>query len=411
MHTLKQSYDYFSLEADGRLCRNVVAQHKHHEDLLFYKEYSDGKAECRNLYTSCYGGYCIAFPGERYSKYMHDIAEIETWGECNKINLATSKVTEADKITIEAVYPDFKYVLKKWKNPTKAQVMEIIPIWEKHPETETLLALGLYRIVTNKCFWKLSQKKKVELRTWLKNNKDFDITGLSLKDMQVIIKHKISFQDWKEYLEASSTCYCKLPYETFRYFKEQIKDRPEIWNISNSFYAIKRIYDDYIDAVKKVGHDLRDKYWKYPKDLRGAHDKVMEELKILEANRAKEKFMGLDKAIERYTRFNCELEGYSIVISSSQEEWTKQAETLHQCIVRMNYMKRVLDRKILLVFILKDGEPVATAELYKGKRIGQFYGNEQSRDIFPSEEVKAVFEKWLKTLPKNILQEREKKSA
>ena len=119
MRQLKNYYDYFSIEPDGRLCRNVMFEHKDCESFVFYKEYADGTAQCRNLYSSCYSGYVIAVPGEVYSRYCSDVVQLEEWGECDPIDTLWSEfVSEADKITIEMVYPDFKYVLKKWNRPT-----------------------------------------------------------------------------------------------------------------------------------------------------------------------------------------------------------------------------------------------------------------------------------------------------
>lgn len=50
----------------------------------------------------------------------------------------------------------------------------------------------------------------------------------------------------------------------------------------------------------------------------------------------------------------------------------------------------------VLVFVQKNGEPIATAELKKGNKIGQFYANELDRDnCLPTDEVRAVMNKWL----------------
>lgn len=402
MRQLRNYYDYFSIE-DGKLYRNIEASHKKYDTILFYKEDVCGKACCRNLYTSFYGGYSIAFPGDIYSRYSSDIAELENWGECNRIDtLASEYIKEADKLTIELVYPDFKYVLKKWKKPTKQAVMRAIPIWLEHKETEMLLAAGLENLVFSKSFWKLSKNKKNELRLWLKENKDFDVTNLRLKDIQTIIKYKISFEQWKEYQKAISGCYCKMPYTTYRYLMTQ--KEPDLLKLKN-------LYEDYKGLLKQTEHNIKEPYWKYPKDLRGFHNKVLEEVILIKRNKEKAKFEGLAKALKRYIKFNQTVDGYAIFFSTQQDEWYKQAKKLHQCIVRCDYMKRVIDHKCLIAFITKDGEPVATAEIQEGKRINQFYTDEWLPDYHPSEELKAIFNKWLDTLPNNILQKRAKKAA
>ena len=61
-----------------------------------------------------------------------------------------------------------------------------------------------------------------------------------------------------------------------------------------------------------------------------------------------------------------------------------------------DYYIEVLPGECVLVFVQKNGEPVATAELKKGNKIGQFYANELDRDnCLPTDEVRAVMNKWL----------------
>ena len=84
------------------------------------------------------------------------------------------------------------------------------------------------------------------------------------------------------------------------------------------------------------------------------------------------------------------------------QEWVKQAKALHQCIVRCSYYKKMANQEEILVFIQKDGIPVATAELFAKNRIGQFYADEHSgtpEGSKPSEEVQHVFTTWLRDKP------------
>lgn len=402
MRHLKNCYDYFSIEPDGRLCRNIEFTHKDYDNLLFYKEYVDGTAQCRNLYKSWFGGYLIAVPGEVYSRYCSDVAQLEDWGDCDKIDtLGSEFVSEADKTTIEMVYPEFRYVLKKWERPTKQLVMSVLPIWQEHRETEMLLAGGLENLVLNKSFWKLSKAKRTELHLWLKNNKTYDVKILKLKDLQAIIKYKISYEQWQSYKKAETSCYHKMPYTLFSYLSTQEG------NISELF----RLYEDYIRLVKQTEHNLKDSYWKYPKDLRLFHNRTLEEVGQIKINRDKSKFEKMQKVIKQYLKYNDTIEGYCIYFSFDSKEWNNQANILHQCIVRCDYMQKVVNRNCLLAFIQKDGIPVATAEILPGKKIGQFYTDEHLPNYYPSKELKDIFDKWLERLPDNILRERKKKIA
>ena len=402
MHSLRKYYDILVIE-NNKLCRKVFAEYKNNEPLEFYKEYVDGTQVCRNLYSLFCGGYAVAWPGEKiYNRYSDEIADLEEYVSCDRINsFASDYVTEEEKEIITILYPEFKYVLKKWKRASKAQVIRIISIWMEHKEVETLLALGLINLVFNKSFWKLGKAKRNELHTWLKANKDYDLTTLRLKDLQLIIKYKIDLAEWNRYKKVQSACYRNISYKLYKYLDTQGSD----------IYGSNRLYEDYIDLLQQTEHDIEDNYWLYPKDLRAFHEKVLNEVNEIKANKEKAKFTGLKKAIEKYIAYNQDIDGYTILFSSEPSEWIKQADQLHQCIVRCNYMKKVKDRKCLLAFIQKDGKPVATAEILPKKKVGQFYANEWASDIRPNEDVKKIFYKWLERLPSNILKERSKKSV
>ena len=155
-------------------------------------------------------------------------------------------------------------------------------------------------------------------------------------------------------------------------------------------------YNDYLKLAKEQGHNIKEDYWKYPKDLKEAHDKLMDAKTKIEAAKKKEEFKTLLKRIKKYLKYNAEIDGYSIFFSAKYEEWKEQADTLHQCILASAYYK---NRNCILAFIRKGNNPIATVEIKKNKEIGQFYANEWDRtNCHPSEEVKKVFYKWFENV-------------
>lgn len=170
------------------------------------------------------------------------------------------------------------------------------------------------------------------------------------------------------------------------------------------------LYSDYLSMLSRSNHDSNSDYWKYPKDLRKQHDKLLEEERIeretrqrLEEERKRQEAEKRDsefqKVCKKYSKYNRVVDDYNIYISSSFEDWKKQADTLHQCIVYADYIGKVAQRKCLIFFIRKGDEPIATAEILPGKKLGQFYGNEIDRNnCKPSEEVTAIFNKWFETI-------------
>ena len=69
--------------------------------------------------------------------------------------------------------------------------------------------------------------------------------------------------------------------------------------------------------------------------------------------------------------------GYDVFITSDIEKIKKQCDTLYQCLIRNDYIGKVIQQEEILVFFWKDGEPKYTAEVFYNGKVGQFYGDER----------------------------------
>ena len=131
-----------------------------------------------------------------------------------------------------------------------------------------------------------------------------------------------------------------------------------------------------------------------------------------EEARKKEKFKELEAVTRRFNGIEKDIDGYCVFLSSSYDEWKRQADVLHQCILVAGYYNRMIKTECFLVFITKNGEPVATAQIFEHKKIGQFYGNEiDHSNCTPPEEVKKVLNKWLDSVPESKFKKRQVKAA
>ena len=376
---------------DNQLCRIVRGEAKKTYKVLdVYREFENGKAECRNLYYSMYG-YRVGFPDEINSYYKNScctfIQKLDEYGECNKIKKFYSfPIGQREKSLIVSKYPDFKYVLKKYDD-TITNTMQALNIWKEHKEVEYILASGFVKVALNKAFWKLSEKKRKEIALFIRKNPTQK--ALRLSDIQNIIKYNLSEKDFAEY-KKWCVSYGKCGYEVYTYLtKHKIAD-----------YNGLSLYRDYMNLLKQTEHDRKEDYWRFPKNLQKKHDELreevarIEEFKRLETLKAKqEKYL---KAVKNYLPMNYDIDGYTVFVPGTVEEIDRQAKELHQCLITCDYISRVIKGECVLVFVQKNGEPVATAELKKGNKIGQFYANELDRDnCLPTDEVRAVMNKWL----------------
>ena len=403
----------------------------------FYKIDEDGKCYCRNLYTSMYCGYSLTFPGMRARSYYGERLDgkfvEEEWNECNKIIVFNENINgvyyhESDLHMILEKYPKFKYTLEKWyKLPISEiyrkangyyhllnfdSIFSALIVWKEHPETEFLLQHNLSNFAFKKGFWKLSEKKRRALVTWaVKNEKLIKDMYLSYMDVNNILKYKLTWEEYVEYTNAKSRCYtATMSVPLYRYLRKNNMD-----NCSGY-----ELYRDYAKLAKDVGHDMKEEYWKYPSHFRDQHAKVLDEVNaIYEANRIaaelrqkqakreeakkhRAEISMLSRVVMKLADYNQTVNGYDIFFTANMDDWMLQAEKLHQCIIRCGYWREMASKSKVLAFIRKDGEPVATIELFAENRIGQFYADEHSgrpEGSLPSDEVSEAVNIWLEGKP------------
>lgn len=414
---------------------------KHGEwyDVDVYKENDAGEAYSQNLYTSMWGSYAVAFPGlpintNRNSyHYSEAIAEEEGYSQDRARRLigGSGPITQAEKDIICDLYPDFVYMFQKWNFRSKREVMDKLIIWLEHKELELVLQAGFEYVGMNKNFWRLTEENRKATCLFMRQNPQFK--NLTLQELRQAMKAD-SPKEYGEYLMAvpsyhrstnNRAWYPAISYQDYKYLLKVQKKTKKPKGLTNSmwFNELMGEYQDYMHMLYRSEHDSKDEYWLYPSDLHAFHEKLVEEERLKrEAEELAEKLrreeemrkkQALLKAIsKKYKGLDKIVDGYSIFITSDFEEWKRQAEKLHQCIVAAGYYQKMADQKSTIVFIQKDGEPMATAEISQAGKILQFYANELDRnDCKPSEEIQTAFNKWLDNIPKTKWKPRKIKEA
>lgn len=432
MHAPKNWYDHLEIE-NGQIVRVLTAEwwHKNHPEDVYscdvYKENDAGESWMRNLYQSCWGGYCVAFPGLPYNErsylyYNPDIAELEEWCQRKQKSSVgySESVIDADIDFVCQLYPGFRYLANKYEFASLAELMDKLEIWIDHRELEILLAAGYEKIGMNKTFWRMTEKNRKETCRFIKNN-PFCL-NLNLKEIRAAMRSE-NPSLCAEYFHYVSSWYRpdkKYPYsvsisfEDFKYIKKARKKFVSTFEEEErAMNQLIELYRDYLCMLQRSDHAFDDEYWHYPSNLTEFHNRLVEEERIKEEARrmqeAKEEEKRLreqKKAIirieKKFAEINKSIDGYSIFVTSDYDEWQKQAKALHQCICACGYYQGTADGNYTIVFIQKEGVPVATAQVYPSGKIGQFYADETDRaNCAPSEEVRAAFNKWLEAVPKS----------
>ncbi len=408
----------FYVDYDKNDLVRVTTAHWKNKSLDVYREFlNSGETESRNLYFTQYGGWLVSFPGERITRYYYNYfgykQELEEWAHEIKTDALMGKCEQKlDDVKVMLFEVDSKlfYFCKKLDSSfSYPKLFDLVRIYREHPECETLIQYGFYDLALNKSLYKLSKQKLKQVLQAVNELKDSGIYGkITLRQIQeynLHMKNKIptikEWFDWYGITNNFGRYGRQIEYEDWKYIQRKINNSKGAIQITCNEYL------DYLEMAKKVGHNIEDPYWRYPNDFRKMHDKVMEQLNAVSLAKLALQQDFLKVVCKSMVKFNKEVNGYQIFISTEAKEWKQTCDDLYQCLIRNGYMKKVIDQETIIVFIWKDNKPVATAELDYEKNIKQFYGDERGHSrgesCKPSDEVQEAFNIWLESFkPKKV---------
>ncbi len=383
----------------GVLCRivtahGIVKETAYHLDVA--KIYEDGRQLSRNIECQPIAGWTVGWPGEKFRDryYCRDWEQkLEPWGKSytRLENLSWQSPSEADKAVFCQKYPEFRWILAK-SELSNNDYFHLLPYWKKHPhDVELLLDAGYISLAMDGRLWNATDASRKAVLGWLRAHRA-EVDDPSLDGIRCCIRYGCSYEDWCGY-NAEIFRDTSVDYDVYRWLKDGLKR-------NRSLYAKLRQYRDYADMAKEAGHDLRDRYWRFPKSLKRAHDKVMTEVaNIRAAKKAEElrqKGIKYLEAVKAWIGSDMELKnGWRVYVPESAEDIVRQAEALKQCLVSADYIGKVIKGECVLVFVRFRGRPVATAEILPGGKLGQFYGNEADRNrCKPTKAATVAFDAW-----------------
>ncbi|MCF0180166.1 MAG: hypothetical protein HUJ97_08000, partial [Bacteroidales bacterium] len=133
---------------------------------------------------------------------------------------------------------------------------------------------------------------------------------------------------------------------------------------------------------------------------RAARLAMQRERQIAEENERMKKYADFSRMMKKWERKTKTTGGLRVYIPQCVDDVIHHADFLSQCLITSDYISDVVSRKCILAFVcLKDGTPLATAELIiKGRKyeLGQFYGDESKSNYMATREQKKALEQWAK---------------
>ena len=391
---------------DGVLFRTVIAhwaatRRRDGGCYAVYRIDENGKEYCRALMCSMYCGYYIDEDDLKKRKWYDVYSSLDHFKLGHYDQLRSFGKTDAERIC--SVHPDFKYVVQKAEEMPVAKMFNILIAWKKNHNVELLVGANLDNLALNKSFAKLTKPKQKAVLNFIRENSEAFVNKWSLAKINFVMNKKGSPQDfdaWQKFRPLGKVV-------DYRWFKKYGTDRDK--------YIL---YSDYTRMAEYCGHDMKEDYWKYPKSIKKAHDKVMKQYGlVIEAEaiaakkarareaRAKERnFKKFAGAFSKSVSMACGLVAY---IPQTFGKVSDHAKALHQCLTYADYTGKMSKRDCLLVFISDvAGKSVATAEIAPNGNVVQFYADEdreKTEDMKPTAEAQTVLEQWLKDFGKDAV--------
>ncbi len=307
----------------------------------------------------------------------------------------------------------------------------------KFPSVKKLWSAGYKRLIFDRCVEMLNNRRSgyysnefYMAGAWVKfqpNAKAVNYQGKSLERILGIEPSKLSVLGDRETLDAEDlrlakkcnavgVSICRANMSIISSFRFEgllrIFNQTQNFKISKLFKYIRhqekqdgRIftgyivgdYVDYLNAMIELKTPLTDDVL-YPTSLKAAHDKAVQEIKIV---RAKGKEKAFKNAVAPFEVLNFDGEEYSIKVITSVKQLLAEAAKMHNC--SAGYIDRIVERNAIL-FVIREKthprKPFCMLELSPAN--GYIVQNRgvHNKDVPP--EVDAFADKWLKKIRRKL---------
>ena len=237
----------------------------------------------------------------------------------------------------------------------------------------------------------------------------YEIFGLDKKYLPFMTKYNLKFNEYclLKLCKLEDIATLNFFSKYYNYYDHQIETLVLDYKINLTTlkdYLLKSShhdfleYLDYINMAQELQLDLDNKKLLYPKNLRAAHDKLFDELKVIDDPKIDGKIKTLSSIL---TLNNYEDEKYLIFPASSSASLVLESKGQKNC-VRL-YGERIANNECQIYFMRKKSNPeksFITIEVADNHVV-------QARlkyNKMPSEEIFNILKKWEKTLIPLIIQ-------
>lgn len=275
-------------------------------------------------------------------------------------------------------YSAYEYIPEKYQDNN--YMFEYLLKYDKHPQIEMLVKLGMFHILKDDLRYIRWSKKGPEMLGITKPEVKYIQAGIKIPDYRkvrkIVLKYNLDIEECKKAIE-----YAEYNLDDVRTIK---------YATQNKIPATD--YRDYIEFLNQLGVPMQSKYL-YPKNFKEAHDYRMKEIDNHKDELINKDIANFAKDLEKLTY---KLDGLIIMPAHTQDELINESKVLDHCV--RTYAERISKRKTAIFFIRKEKNtktPYVTLEL-KNKKVIQCRGYKNNISQHLDENVKTFVNMWCK---------------
>ena len=392
-------YYAYLTKNDGELVKVTVAVRHYHKRWLCKQVSVHGvhSETCfvKDMAYFYIGGYVTGWYDKGITKYPK-------WYESTEWGWSEDKYFDpfAPIVNKEYIskYPEYKY--SAYDLYDSYDILGYLRIYEKYPQAEYLLKLGLSKLVKSMQILEGVSKNKQFRHFLIKNAEVIRNNYYYINTIFQAFKKNRPLKEIQAYEEAKKTLVRDKDYKQIKELFNN--DYTEYFNYVGKQNISNRLYLDYLKACNYLGIDMSIEKNRFPHDFKRWHDIRIDEYhskKAEEDEKARKEFYDKFRSISnKYTLLQDTCKGIFIcLIPKSPHDLLKEGDALHHCVGRMNYDQKFIREETLIFFIRsKDAPdiPLATIEYsLEKKKVLQCYGDNDTKPCAELEDY--VYKKWL----------------
>lgn len=404
-------YAYLT-KMQGELVKVTVAV-KHHRGEWYCKQVAWHGIRSEKCFLKDIEYCYLTGMGYRVGWYDEGLQPYRKWYECG-ICYADDKYfdpwAQIVNLAFMKKFPEYKY--SGYQHFRGVNLFKFLRLYEKYPQIEYMVKLGLHNYATSITLLKRIGKDKAFAKWLIRNREELNkpYGGYYIETVMEAYKTNRPFQEVQDFLCRKKCFEREKDFAPIRKLFTGRKLKTFFGYIDKQ--NIKpRLYLDYFNACNYLGLDMSLPKNSVPHDFMHWHNVRIDQYATAKANTDKKtrrqlyrKFAAVAKKYQQLQQ--CSDGGFLCIIAESPADLIREGTYLQHCVGRMNYEQKVIREESLIFFVRKAESPdipfVTVEYSLKTHKVLQNYGYENFLPDTPT--LNFINKVWLPYANKNLKQ-------